>query len=105
MVIPKRHAADMDDLTDDEMSDFFSLLRFSCAALRSALEPDGLNVGANLGKAAGAGAEDHLHFHIVARWNGDHNFMPVIADTMVMPDYLTRIYETLLPSFSADRDS
>jgi ATP adenylyltransferase len=88
-------------MTPVELRDFFHLTQFSTGAITQALAPDGINVGANLGKAAGAGFEDHIHFHIVARWNGDHNFMPVIGDTMVMPEHLSATYTRLLPFFKA----
>ena len=101
MVIPKKHVPDMDSLSEEELADFFLLLRFSARALQKAITPDGMNIGANLGSTAGAGLEEHLHFHIVARWNGDHNFMPVIGDTMVMPEHLDETYNRLLPFFSS----
>ncbi|MCP4715384.1 MAG: HIT domain-containing protein [Deltaproteobacteria bacterium] len=104
MVVPFRHVPDLDQLQSDEMIDFFALLRTAAAVLKQALTPDALNIGANLGKAAGAGAEDHLHFHIVARWNGDHNFLPVISDTMVISEYLDKTYERLLPFFKNIKD-
>ncbi len=103
MVVPYRHVADLDGLRPDEISDFFMLVRYSCSALKKAIKPDGLNIGANLGKSAGAGAEDHFHFHIVARWDGDHNFLPVIGQTMAMPQYLEETYARLLPHFQPDK--
>ena len=99
MVIPRRHVADLDGLTKSELGDFFLLVRSASCSIRKAINPDGLNLGANLGSAAGAGADDHLHFHIVARWNGDHNFMPVIGSTMAIPEYLDDTYKRLLPYF------
>jgi ATP adenylyltransferase len=99
MVIPKKHVSDMDALSEEELADFFLLVRFSTRALRKAISPDGLNIGANLGATAGAGLEEHLHFHIVARWNGDHNFMPVMGGTMVISSYIDETYNRLLPFF------
>lgn len=99
MVIPRRHVADLENLTAPELSDFFKLVQFACHSLRRAIRPDGLNLGANLGRAAGAGAADHLHFHIVARWVGDHNFLPVVADTLALPELLHNTYQRLLPFF------
>ena len=99
MVIPRKHVADLDGLTQEECAEFFLLVRAAASALKKALRPDGLNMGANLGKAAGAGADDHFHFHIVARWNGDHNFMPVLGSAMVIPEYLEATYKRLLPHF------
>lgn len=101
MVIPKKHVSDMDGLCEEVLTDFFLLVRHSIQALRKAIKPDALNIGANLGAAAGAGAEEHLHFHIVPRWNGDHNFMPVIGNTMAISEYLDATYNRLLPYFSS----
>jgi ATP adenylyltransferase len=99
MVVSKRHVPDLDGLSKDELNDFFLLVRFASQALKKAINPDGLNLGANLGKSAGAGEGGHFHFHIVARWNGDHNFMPVIGSTMAIPEYLDDTYKRLLPYF------
>lgn len=99
LVIPKRHVPELDSLTIEEMTDLFLLLRDSITAVRNAFRPDGVNVGLNLGKAAGAGLQDHLHLHIVPRWNGDHNFMPIISDTIVISEYLDATYERIAPFF------
>jgi ATP adenylyltransferase len=99
MVVPKRHIADLDGFEPDELSDFITLTRDTARVLKKALGADGLNLGANLGKAAGAGLEEHFHFHIVPRWNGDHNFMPMLGDTYVLPEYLEETYTRLLPHF------
>ncbi len=99
MVIPRRHIKDLSELSSCELPDFFELVRASVNALRKALKPHGFNVGANLGKVAGAGEENHLHFHIVPRWNGDSNFMPVIGKTTVISEYLEDTYKRLLPYF------
>ena len=74
-------------------------MRHSTAALTKTMKPDGFNVGFNLGKAAGAGIDDHLHIHIVPRWNGDSNFMPVLADIKVIPEHLLDTYDKLKPFF------
>ena len=102
MVLPQRHVSELESLKDDEHTDFFNMLSFAAKALKKAIKPDALNIGANLGKAAGAGIEEHLHFHIVARWDGDHNFMPVIGKTMVVSEYLDGTYDRLLPYFKQD---
>ena len=99
MVVPWRHVSDLEGLKPEELDDVFELVRFASAQLRKALRPDGLNIGINLGKAAGAWAEEHLHVHIVARWNGDHNFMPVMTGAMVIPEALESTYKRLLPYF------
>ncbi len=96
MIAPYRHIGDFSELTDDEMLDIMRLVRIGKDTLASAFGPDGFNIGVNLGKVAGAGIADHVHVHIVPRWNGDTNFMPVIADIKVMPQALDKAYEALL---------
>jgi ATP adenylyltransferase len=88
MVVPYRQTPDFDGLTEDEMTDLLRLMRRCQAALRKVMKPDGFNIGVNLGRVAGAGITEHLHIHVVPRWNGDTNFMPVIADTTVLPEAL-----------------
>jgi ATP adenylyltransferase len=100
LVVPTRHVSDLASLDADEADAFFALVRESVARLRKAVTPDGVNVGINLGKAAGAGIADHLHAHIVPRWNGDTNFMPVVADVRVMPEYLAVTEQKLAPHFA-----
>ncbi|MCS6831732.1 MAG: HIT domain-containing protein [Armatimonadota bacterium] len=95
MVAPVRHTADMDELCDEELLDIMRLVRESVNLLRDAYHPDGFNIGVNLGRAAGAGIVDHIHWHIVPRWNGDTNFMPVLADVRVIPDSLENTYTKL----------
>jgi ATP adenylyltransferase len=91
LVLPYREVADLNGLTDDELADLWRLVRRCTNALTAVMKPDGFNIGINLGKVAGAGIAEHLHVHIVPRWNGDTNFMPVIADTGVVPDALKEI--------------
>jgi ATP adenylyltransferase len=91
MVVPYKEAADLNALTDGETADLWKLVRRCVNALAAVMKPDGFNVGINLGKVAGAGIHDHLHIHVVPRWTGDTNFMPVIAGTGVVPDALTEI--------------
>ena len=88
MVVPYKQTPDFDGLTDDEVSDLMKLARRCQKALRQVMKPDGFNIGLNLGKCAGAGIHEHLHLHIVPRWNGDTNFMPVIAGITVVPQAL-----------------
>lgn len=95
LVAPMRHVARIDDLTDDESLDLQKLLGKMLRSLDRAIRPDGYNVGLNLGKVAGAGLPGHLHWHIVPRWNGDTNFMPVVADTKVIVQSLDSLYELL----------
>jgi ATP adenylyltransferase len=86
MVVPYRHTGDFASLSQDELSDVMSLLQRLSVALTGALRPDGFNIGANLGRPAGAGIDQHVHFHIVPRWNGDTNFMPILADTKMISE-------------------
>lgn len=88
MVAPYRQAAGLDDLTDEELCDLMKMVRQCINALKEVMHPDGFNIGVNLGKVAGAGVEEHLHIHIVPRWLGDTNYMPVLAGTTVLPEAL-----------------
>ncbi len=99
MVAPNRHVDSLDELDDGEMMELMALLKKSILILKRALKPDGFNVGMNIGRGAGAGIEDHIHMHIVPRWNGDTNFMPVLVETKVMPEYLETTYERLISFF------
>ncbi|OQW96415.1 MAG: HIT family hydrolase [Verrucomicrobia bacterium A1] len=99
MVAPYRHVARLADLTPAERLETMDLLDLSVAVLTSAIRPDGFNIGINLGRVAGAGLETHLHTHIVPRWTGDTNFMPVIGDTKVIPQALDDLWVTLRAAF------
>jgi len=99
LISPLRHIALLEELSVDESTDIFSLARASVAALKAAFKPDGFNIGMNLGASAGAGVADHLHLHVVPRWDGDTNFMPVLADTKVLSSHLDETYEILKPLF------
>ena len=99
LVAPRRHVADLAELPEGEYDGLMRLLREACVRLRKATGADGLNVGFNLGKSAGAGIADHLHAHVVPRWPGDTNFLPVLADVRVMPEYLDTSWARLAPFF------
>jgi ATP adenylyltransferase len=88
LVVPYQHTASLNDLRDAATLELMTLAKAAQAALAGAMHPEGYNLGMNLGKSAGAGIADHLHLHIVPRWNGDTNFMPVLTDVKVMPDSL-----------------
>ncbi len=92
LVAPRKHKARLADLSPEETLDLGAWLALVEGALRREYRPHGLNVGMNLGRTAGAGVLGHLHWHVVPRWNGDSNFMPVIADTKVLPEALDRTY-------------
>jgi ATP adenylyltransferase len=101
LVLPTRHAADVEDLTADEQLAISSLVRRAVHVLREMSEPHGFNIGLNLGRVAGAGIPEHLHWHVVPRWSGDTNFMSVIGDTRVLPELLDETYAKLHPGFEA----
>jgi ATP adenylyltransferase len=96
LVAPLAHKADLADLSDDELLDLQKTLRVMAVKLTRILRPDGFNIGLNLGRVAGAGLPGHLHWHIVPRWNGDTNFMPVLGDTKVISQSLDALYEKLI---------
>jgi ATP adenylyltransferase len=101
MVIPRAHASDPAQLDAQMWAAIGELLRGTMAAVKGALKAQGLNVGLNLGRVAGAGIDQHLHWHVVPRWNGDTNFMPVVGDVKVMSEHLEGTYERLVPHFAA----
>jgi len=101
MVAPTAHKASLEDLNDAESADLMSAVRRTFTVLRTALKPDGLNAGVNVGTAAGAGIPDHVHFHVVPRWNGDTNFMAVIDDVKVVNEALSQTAEKLKQAFAA----
>jgi diadenosine tetraphosphate (Ap4A) HIT family hydrolase len=95
MVMPLRHVSELDELDDDEGDDLFRVLRQAVRAVKDAYDPGGFNVGANLGRAAGAGIPGHLHLHVLPRWAGDTNFMTAIAETRVLPESLPATWAKL----------
>jgi ATP adenylyltransferase len=101
MVAPRRHIATPERLTRKERTVISELVTLTVERLRRALTPDGINLGANLGRAAGAGLADHLHWHVVPRWEGDNNFMPVIGSTRVLSQHLEQSFGLLAPHFKA----
>ena len=101
MVLPNREVADLADLTAGERAELMELIVRCQSALTAVMRPAGFNIGLNLGKVAGAGVPQHLHAHVVPRWEGDHNFMPVTADTHVLPQALEELWEKLAAAFRA----
>lgn len=95
MVMPVRHVADLEDVDTAESGAVWGMLADSVRALKAAYRPQGINVGANLGRSAGAGVPGHFHLHALPRWDGDTNFMTAIAETRVLPESLARTYEKL----------
>ncbi len=100
MIAPYQHVPTIEQLKAPTLTEIMKTAQRSLAALREAMHPDGFNMGINQGKVAGAGIADHVHYHIVPRWEGDTNFMPVLADVKVMPDYLQNTYRQLWPLFN-----
>lgn len=96
MVLPTRHVGELTLLAQEEITEAMLLVQASVSTLRAVMEPDGFNVGLNLGQAAGAGIDQHFHLHVVPRWNGDTNFMPVLADTSVVPQALAATRDQLI---------
>jgi ATP adenylyltransferase len=101
MVVPFRHVARLELLTPDEAQALVDLTGLAVLALERILAAEGFNVGMNLGRAAGAGIEDHLHIHVVPRWIGDTNYMPVLGETKVLPQHLDETYARLADAFGA----
>jgi ATP adenylyltransferase len=99
MVVPQRHAATLALLTGDELNEMALLTQLSERVLTEVFNPQGINVGMNLGRPAGAGIVDHLHIHLVPRWNGDTNFMTVVGEVRVLPEELPRTADRLRPVF------
>ena len=99
MVAPHRHIGEFDKLNDKEMLDCLRLVQKSCRILKKILRPQAFNIGLNIGKEAGAGYAGHLHFHIVPRWRGDTNCMPVISDAKIIPQSLNNLYGQLKKKF------
>ncbi len=95
MIVPKRHVASLSELDNQEKLELMLLTQAAIEGIRETLQPHGFNVGLNLGRVAGAGVEDHLHIHVVPRWDGDTNFMPVIAQTKVIPQDVRETYQLI----------
>ena len=100
MVVPKRHVGQIEKLKSEEASEFFSLVQLTVQVIKKSLKPDSMNLGMNLGKSSGAGIPSHLHMHIVPRWQGDTNFMPVIGNTKIISVPLEPIYDLLKKEFA-----
>lgn len=102
LVSPWRHISSLDQLTEHEEKDLMDWIKRSTRILKKVMHPDGFNIGLNLGREAGAGYEEHLHFHIVPRWRGDTNFMAALADIRSIPEHIRQTYCKLLPYFNKE---
>jgi len=96
MVAPYKHTGDFKELSEDEMLEMSTLIQEWQEVIKKAMKPEGFNIGMNLGRIAGAGFEEHLHYHLVPRWSGDTNFMPIIGQTKVVPMSIDEAYDLLL---------
>jgi ATP adenylyltransferase len=101
MAALNRHIGSLEETAPEELGQLMELVQAAVRALRSGYEPDGYNVGFNQGRAAGAGVPGHLHVHVVPRWSGDTNFMPVLSDTRVLPESLDTTYDRLLAALGS----
>lgn len=99
LVAPARHVADLCDLSAGENAAIAAMLTRCTTILRKHLKPDGFNIGLNLGEVAGAGLASHLHWHIVPRWHGDHNYMTILAEVRTIPEHIEKTFEKLVPDF------
>lgn len=99
MVVPYEHTSDLGALDTETITDMMKITQNCLARLRTVMSPDGFNIGINLGKVSGAGIDEHVHLHIVPRWSGDTNFMPVVAETKVMPEHIRETYDQLVKVF------
>ncbi len=104
MVVPYRHVGELSELSDDERSELLHLAGRAVDAVREAMRADGFNLGINLGRAAGAGVEGHIHLHVVPRWNGDTNFMPVIGETKVISESLEDTYDKIKSALQSKKE-
>lgn len=102
MIAPYAHVPSLVDLEPEQIGELFEITRFCEHVLTQALHPEGFNIGINLGKAAGAGVEEHLHVHIVPRWNGDTNYMTTVSKVRVIPQELEQTYNMILPFFKQE---
>jgi ATP adenylyltransferase len=102
MVAPCRHVGDLEDLDADEASELWAAVSAAVRAIKAAYRPEGLNVGMNLGRAAGAGVPGHLHVHVLPRWNGDTNFMTTVAEARVLPEPLSDSWAKLRQAWPSD---
>lgn len=103
MIVPYEHARELNELPEGALLDLMLLTRKSENVLKKIFQAQGFNIGINLGKAAGAGIDEHLHIHIVPRWIGDTNFMPVLADIKIIPQHIWATYDLLLPFFREEK--
>ncbi|MCF7858201.1 MAG: HIT domain-containing protein [Candidatus Cloacimonetes bacterium] len=103
LIVPNKHVANLNDLSKQESTDLIETVQICEKIIKNVYTPDGLNIGVNLGKAAGAGIDDHLHVHVVPRWNGDVNFMSTLGETRVIPESFQQAYAKLKEEFDNEK--
>jgi len=99
MVVPRKHVSSLDNLSEIELLAVFNMVRISTGILHETCRPEGFNIGMNIGRVAGAGIDAHIHVHVVPRWNGDTNYMPILGETKVVSEHLLSTYDGMLPYF------
>ena len=104
MIAPYKHVANIEELDTATLAELMAQVQLALRTLRVVMKPDGFNMGINEGKVAGAGFAEHIHFHVVPRWNGDTNFMPVVADIKVIPEHLDIVYKKLVKGLKSLSD-
>lgn len=102
MVVPYKHTGDLCDLDNDELLELMQLTQLTIRVFKNVFRPEGFNTGFNLGRAAGAGISQHIHFHVLPRWNGDTNFMPVLGETRVISEHISSTYDKLKAEFDLE---
>jgi ATP adenylyltransferase len=102
LIAPLRHVNNLDALSADEKLDLINMVERSVSVLKETINPEGFNIGLNLGKIAGAGVEDHIHFHVVPRWSGDTNYMTIFGEVRVIPEHIQKTYNILSPFFKQE---
>lgn len=105
MIAPYKHVPDLEDLNTQELCELMELMKKSIIVLKRTLNPDGFNIGANIGRIAGAGVEGHLHFHVIPRWAGDTSFITIVGETRVIPELLLDTYDKLVTHFHTRDES
>ena len=105
MVVPYRHIFSLTELASEELLELMKMVQHSVSSLKAVFRPEGFNIGVNIGKVAGAGIEEHLHFHIIPRWVGDTHFMAALTEVRVIPEHVLSSYDRLFPAFNKAKDS
>ena len=103
MIVPYKHTSILSELNDEETLDCMKMINLGCKILNDSIYPHGFNIGVNMGKVAGAGIEEHIHYHIVPRWNGDTNFMPVLNEVKLISEAMEKTYSKLIAALEKNK--